>query len=162
MNYVDFLHSLDKYLKQCFELHKDYVYCKKGCSSCCEKGDYPISQTELEYIMQGYIAQDNKTKKIIQDQINKIKKGGACPFLINNQCSIYNYRPIVCRVHGLAYLLKNNTVKVPYCVNEGKNYNSVYKDGTIEISPIAKNLETSSFAKEFNFGEIRNMYDWLK
>ena len=111
--------------------------------------------------MQGYIELDNETKIIIQENIQKIKKGGTCPFLINKKCSIYNFRPIICRVHGLAYLYKNNTVKLPYCVNSNKNYVNVYANCEINIEPIKENLDTQEVLKNFNFGEIRNLYDWL-
>ena len=162
MDYTDFLQTLDDYLEKCFKLHESYIYCKKGCSSCCEEGDYPLSQRELEFLMQGYISLDNETKRIVQNQIKVMEKGKACPFLINKCCSIYNYRPIICRVHGLAYICKENTVKVPYCANEGKNYSSVYKDGTIEISPISRNLDTKNLLDVFYDIELKNMYDWLK
>ena len=81
-----------------------------------------MSQMELEYLMQGYIALDAKLKLKVQNNIKNMQRGGACPFLIDKTCSVYQYRPIICRVHGLAYLCKENTVKVPYCVNENKNY----------------------------------------
>lgn len=160
--YRAFLKLFDEKLKSYFEIHKDYIYCACGCSECCEKGDYPISNLELEYLMQGFIELDNKEKKQVQENLKNIEKGGACPFLLNKQCSIYPYRPIICRVHGIAYLCKEKTVKVPYCVNSGKNYHKVYKDGEININPVLENLDTPQILKDFDYGEIRNLVDWLK
>ncbi len=160
--YIDFLNQLDKKLDVYQKLQSDYIHCKAGCSTCCEKGDYPISQIELEYLMQGYAALDNETKIQIQNNIRDIEKGGQCPFLIEQKCSIYPYRPIICRVHGLAYLFKDGVVKVPYCANEGKNYSDVYKNGEIFVEPIKENLDTASILKDFGAIEIRNLYDWLK
>ena len=161
MKYKDFLDNLDKKLEEYFSAHKEFIHCKPGCSSCCEKGDYPLSKIELEYLMQGFISLDDETKIRVQNNIKNIEKGRTCPFLINKKCSIYSYRPIVCRVHGLAYICKENVVKVPYCVNEGKNYASVYKDGEITINPVLENLDTQNVLKDFDFGEIRNLCDWL-
>lgn len=161
IKYIQFLKDFDSKLKKYFNQHQEFIHCKLYCSECCEKGDYPISELELNYMMQGYIELDNETKIIIQENIQKIKKGGACPFLINKKCSLYNYRPIICRVHGLAYLYKNNTVKLPYCVNSNKNYVNVYANCEINIEPIKENLDTQEVLKNFNFGEIRNLYDWL-
>ena len=161
MNYKNFLDNLDKRLAQYFELHKEHIKCCSGCSSCCETGDYPLSQLELEYLMQGFAQLSNEDKFKVQENIKNIIKGGACPFLINKKCSIYPYRPIICRVHGLAYICHNDVVKVPYCVNEGKNYTSAYKDGEIEINPIKENLDTVELLKGFDFGEIRNLYNWI-
>ena len=162
MNYSTFLSDLDKKLSEYFSFHREHICCIIGCSSCCEKGDYPMSQMELEYLMQGYIALDARLKLKVQNNIKNMQRGGACPFLIDKTCSVYQYRPIICRVHGLAYLCKENTVKVPYCVNENKNYTKVYNDGEIEIAPIAENLDTASILKSYEFGEIRNLVDWLQ
>ena len=161
MNYEVFLVDLDKRLHQYFEYHKEHINCCVGCSSCCETGDYPMSQIELEYLMQGYAKLSDKNKITVQNNIKNIVKGGACPFLIDKKCSVYPYRPIVCRVHGLAYICHGEVVKVPYCANEGKNYTKVYKDGEIEINPIKENLDTQNILKDFNFGEIRNLIDWI-
>ena len=161
MNYSDFLKDLDKRLLQYFELHKSFINCHLGCSSCCENGDYPLSQIELEYLMQGFIKLNDDTKRVVQENIKDMKKGEACPFLVDKKCSVYGYRPIICRVHGLAYLCKDETVKVPYCAKEGRNYTNVYKDGEIEINPIKENLDTQNILKDFDFGEIRNLIDWI-
>lgn len=160
--YRDFLEKLDIKLKSYFEAHKIHIKCTCGCSSCCEKGDYPISNLELEYLMQGFIGLDNDTKKQVQENLKHFEKGGICPFLVDKNCSVYNFRPIICRVHGIAYLCKDKTVKIPYCVNEGKNYSTVYKDGEININPVLENLDTPQILKDFDYGEIRNLADWLK
>lgn len=159
--FKDFLQELDKKLSIYFEKHKTHIHCKAGCSECCEKGDYPVSQLELEYMMQGFIALDDETKIKIQNNIKAMEKGGVCPFLLDKKCSIYPFRPIVCRVHGLAYLCREKVVKVPYCVNLGKNYANVFDNGTITINPILENLDTPNILKDFNYGEIRNLFDWL-
>ena len=161
MDYKDFLSVLDRRISSYFEKHKDYVSCKIGCSECCKMGDYPMSQLEFDYIMRGYINLDEQTKQIIKTNIQNIEKGGACPFLIENKCSIYPYRPIVCRVHGLAYRT-NNIVKMPYCANQGKNYAEVYSGKEILLEPISENLDTPEILKDIEYGEIRNLYDWLK
>lgn len=162
MNYEDFLVDLDKRLHQYFESHREYINCCLGCSSCCEKGDYPLSNIELEYLMHGFMTLNDETKIKVQNNIKNIKQGGVCPFLINKECSVYPFRPIICRVHGLAYICKDNVVKVPYCVNDGKNYANVYENGEITINPVLENLDTQNVLKDFELGEIRNLYDWIK
>ena len=161
MDYELFLRELDSRLETYFKIHKDFICCKEGCSFCCEKGDYPLSEIELQYMMRGYIALENQIKTSVKKNIKNMEQGGICPFLINKRCSIYPYRPIICRVHGLAYLCGEKTVKVPYCVNENKNYAGVYRNGEININPIKENLDTPQILKDFDFGEIRNLYNWL-
>ena len=111
--------------------------------------------------MQGYINIDNSLKKKVQENIQNMEKGGACPFLVNKECSVYEYRPIICRVHGLAYL-RNDIAIVPYCVNSDLNYAKVFKNDEIQTEPIKENLDTPTVLKDFDYGEIRSLYDWLK
>ncbi len=160
MDYPKFLENLDKELENYFNSQAPYIHCKKGCADCCKKGDYPMTDIELKYLMLGYEKLDLETKATVQENIKKMKKGEACPFLINNECSVYNHRPIICRVHGLAYLYNDNTVKLPYCRKTGKNYASLYNNGVFTGSPIKENLETIKLMEGFNYGEIRNLYDW--
>lgn len=162
IKYEKFLESFDKKLEEYFGRESAFICCKSGCSACCETGDYPLSQLELEYVMKGFAALNNTEKREVQKNIKTIQKGGKCPFLVKKLCSIYPYRPVICRVHGLAYLCRDNTVKVPYCVNEGKNYSAVYSEGKIEINPVTENLDTPNVLKDFDFGEIRNLYYWIK
>lgn len=161
MIFSDFVKEIDKRLDNYFKQYRDYICCKEGCSYCCENGDYPLSETELMFIMQGFAKTDNETKRLVQENISKMSRGGACPFLINKKCSIYEYRPIICRVHGLAYICKDNTVKLPYCVNLGLNFKDVYKDNIFLNEPIKQNLDTSEILKGIDYGEVRNMYDWI-
>lgn len=160
--YKLFLKNFDEKLEKYKSSHQAFLCCQKGCSICCEKGEYPISELELKYLMHGYIELDISTKIKIQENIKNIKKGEKCPFLINNFCSIYEHRPIICRVHGLAYLCKDNLAKLPYCVNLGKNYKNCYKDNELLVEPIKDNLETYEVLKDFDFGPIKNLYDWIK
>ena len=60
-----------------------------------------------------------------------------------------------------AYFCKDKLVKVPYCANNGLNYKETYKNGEFLSEPIQENLDTQNLLKDFEFGEIRNLYDWL-
>lgn len=148
--------AVDKRLSVYFKKYKNYICCSAGCSSCCEKGDYPLSDLELKALMKGYASLDSESKIVVQNNIKNMERGGVCPFLLNNLCSIYEYRPIVCRIHGLAYKNDKGFVKLPYCVTQGKNFADYYKDGIFYLEPISSNLDDL-----INIGEVRNLYDWL-
>lgn len=64
-----------------------YSPCKKGCDHCCHI-EMALSGLEAEYIIKNV-----KIKKA------KLLRGQACPFLKNGNCSIYAYRPFLCRRH---------------------------------------------------------------
>lgn len=181
--YEKFLKEFDEVLKCLLESQKRYLKCKKGCSKCCEKGEYPFSQIEFAYLTQGYINLPDKTKILVQQNIRNLKmdkkefKGERfehkCPFLINGECSVYEYRGIICRTFGLCYYDDiNGYVRLPDCVHYGLNYSDFYddKNHTLNIQDVPRvNLRidrvlNSQLADKYNLecGEIRPKMDWFE
>lgn len=193
-NYEKYLGNLqNNIIDKFFEEQKAYIKCKMGCSSCCEKGEYPCSELELMYLMKGFNELDEDTKNKIQKNVNAITKEleesleklYICPFLIDNCCSVYENRMLICRTHGLLFYKTNKegqtTNKIPACVEEGLNYSEVYDKETktiseekwlnsgIETKPIAHNIDreiliNNSDTKKLNldFSESKKLIDWLK
>ena len=189
--YELYLTMLTQQLGAFFEEQAPYIHCKEGCSHCCEKGEYPFSEIEFAYLMIGVRFLPPQIVALIEQNIERIKKDKehhisdkpfmhACPFLINKRCSLYNFRGIICRSHGLAFFSKTNKLLVPACVDLGLNYSSVfdyetktisnekYKQTGIEQEPLAHNvglhfLTNNSYTKEvgLDFGEIKPMIDWF-
>lgn len=146
--YEQYLNYLNPKFANYFEQQKPYIYCKEGCSICCETGLYPHSKLEFEYLMIGLNSLPEDKKQQVQDNIKQIKidrqnitdgKGYyKCPFLLNKSCSIYNYRSMICRTYGLLHFSydENNKEKfnIPACVANGLNYNQVYDNEKETIS----------------------------
>ena len=191
LKYEYYLTAIQKQLGVFFEEQSPYIFCKEGCSHCCEKGEYPFSEIEFAYLMIGVRTLVPETVAQIEKNILEVKSerehysgDGAfmykCPFLINKRCSLYNYRGIICRTHGLAFFSKEQKLLVPACVDKGLNYSNVYyfekgcisdekysKSG-IEQEPLAHNVGlyfmiNNSLTKELklDFGEIKPMVDWF-
>ena len=80
--------------------HKNHMQCKKGCDFCCM--NYSIFPIEFNFIVNAL------KKKNEKPLVNNEAEEEVCIFLINNQCSIYSERPIICRTHGLPLLYMNN------------------------------------------------------
>lgn len=179
--YEKFLEELDKELRGYFLKHKKYIKCKKGCTDCCEKGEYPFSRLETEYIMYGFVNLPKETKSEIRKNITELKIAKQnskaerflykCPFLIDKSCALYERRGIVCRTFGLAYLKSDGTINLPNCTNLGLNYANVFNPKTKEISldnPIKRELTIDKILRsniaekyELECGEIRPLIDWF-
>ena len=174
--YKKFLEEFDKQLGKYFDEHKQFLCCKKGCTDCCEIGDYPFSRLEAEYIMSAFVKLSVEKQKLIKQNIKNLQtiqknKMYACPFLIDKECALYDYRGIVCRTFGLAYV-DCGIVKLPECANLGLNYNKVYNKGKKEVTlenPVTENLRTdkvlhSPLAEKYNLecGEIRPLIEWFR
>lgn len=67
------------------------VQCIPGCSDCCGPvGFAPVEKQRL--------ARQGKLVALSQFGITTI--GADCPYLFDGRCSIYNERPLVCRLYG--------------------------------------------------------------
>lgn len=138
-NYIKYLKFLDLKLNKFFSRQKPYIRCTKGCALCCKNAEYPYSEIEIQYIMQGAWQLDVQSRKLILKNIKEIRfknlnfKGETfkydCPFLINKECSVYEYRGIVCRAFGLINIGADGRFKVPFCCFQGYNYANVMEAG---------------------------------
>ena len=179
--YENFLKEFDGALSKYFELHKKYIKCKKGCTDCCTKGEFPFSRLEAEYLMQAFVnlpkdVKDDIRRNIIILKEDKLKSKEkrftyTCPFLVNSECALYPQRGIICRTYGLACLQKDGKVKLPNCAETGLNYREIYNSKTKELNlsdPVMQDLKIdnclrSSLAEKYELecGEIRPLIDWF-
>ena len=86
------LEKLYAFMDELYAFVGNFTPCRKGCSSCC-RITVSISSLEAEYV---------QTNLVIRQTPNLDKKvffGTPCPFLNDDACSIYEYRPFVCRRH---------------------------------------------------------------
>lgn len=183
-NFEKFLQSVDSDLEKIFEHQKEYICCKKGCSLCCENGDYPLSKIEFEYMLEEFFKLDNELKIQIYQNIIKIKQENkvfyVCPFLINNSCSIYSHRPFVCRTFGVLTEDSKGNPAFPMCASQGLNFSKIYDKEKQHLSAelVEKNhlktfpkifrlnnkvIMNLPFAKELNieFGEAKRLIDFF-
>ena len=194
--YCQFLRVINQRIDEHFENQKEFICCKEGCAMCCKNAQYPCSKLEFEFLKIGFSSLPLEKQKIIISNIEHIKnelkehKEGkfiyTCPFLINDRCSVYNFRMIICRTFGLAYYKETdkenepNVINVPFCVYDGLNYSTVYDVESKTLSskkkenlhyknePVAFNLDMKSLKEKFgqdimnlDFGEEKALIDWL-
>lgn len=189
-NYVAYLKFLDEKFNRFFEKQKPYIFCKKGCGKCCRNAHFPYTQIEINYLVAGAWLLPPETQDIIADNIARVmeeRKNNEnksfrydCPFLIKNECSVYEYRGIICRSFGLMTVGLDEKIKVPFCWEQGLNYSNVMQDDGKKVSvekfkmlnvkeePVAFNisykfLTDPDFSRGFNFefGETKPLIEWF-
>lgn len=188
-NYLLYLKFIDEKLSKIFEKQKPFLCCKKGCAKCCKTAQFPYTQIEMFYLLQGATKLlDNESINLVMQNIAEIKKKKEefsekeflydCPFLINNECSVYEYRGVICRAFGLMNISESGKVRMPFCCFQGYNYAKImdgknisskkFKELGIEEEPAAFHtdynfLTDKDFEKmfHFKFGEKKPMIDWF-
>jgi hypothetical protein len=69
-----YIKTIQYYLDQYFEDQKEYICCHRGCSHCCEKGSYPYSKMEFEYLLIGFFKLDLKEQQGVIKRIQALKE----------------------------------------------------------------------------------------
>jgi hypothetical protein len=95
------------------EKHATKMECKKGCSKCCQT-DISVFEIESERIAEWFYAQDELTQKDLLEKWSGPNKEGYCTFLYDDQCTIYEARPLICRTQGLPLFLSSENA-LDYC-----------------------------------------------
>lgn len=93
--------------------HAEQMECKKGCSKCC-KTDISVFEIEGDRINEWFYAQDELKQKELLELWNGPNQEGYCTFLYNDQCTVYEARPLICRTQGLPLFLSTDNV-LDYC-----------------------------------------------
>ncbi len=166
--YEIFLGMLIKELNRMFSAQSEFIKCKEGCSYCCEKGEYPFSRIEFDYLMKGYKALPQGTKnKILENiaNINEDKKKSdnkdfmyKCPFLLDKRCTVYENRGIICRTFGLLCEHTDDRYTIPFCHEYGLNYSNVYDKELGQISEeLSQSYETEPTAYRISRETIQNL-----
>ena len=151
--YKKYLVSLQNLLDECFENQKEYICCHQGCSFCCEKGEYPYSELEFNYLLLGFFKIPISEQKKVVLRIKNLKEEYTkcvdkknfmyrCPFLNEeNSCTVYEYRGLICRTFGLITELESGKYTLPFCSALGLNYSKIYNQELKKIDyDLVKNL----------------------
>jgi Fe-S-cluster containining protein len=155
--YKELLNTIDLHFEKVKQLQKDEMSCSKGCSSCCIN-DLTVCSIEAHYMK---TAITNKNFNMPNtDETN-------CIFLIDNECSIYNHRPVVCRTQGLPLLYEGHEGEKELSVCEKNFLNNISSESILDMEKINTALiminkmfeneqQTSidSSIKRFTFKEI--------
>lgn len=81
-----------------FSYAHEFVACKKGCAYCCYQ-QIQISSLEAEYIREKTGIFPAKLSAAPSRDLQEFSGNTPCPFLKQGACSIYEHRPIICRIH---------------------------------------------------------------
>ena len=189
--YLEFLDYFQNMLNRDFADQAPYIKCKMGCAKCCQNGNYPFSQLEVEFLKQEFktLAPELKQKILgkIKDLIDKKNNSKEdpfmheCPFLVDNVCSVYNNRGIICRTFGLIYFNDSERMQMPFCAFEGLNYSEVMDfekniiteeklaESGITVEPKSFNLDYKKVTDDkiahsfgFSYGEKGPLLDILE
>jgi uncharacterized protein len=149
--YIKLREEIDRVCTSLHKLHNEYTCCSLGCDGCCM--NFRLLPLEY-YSILNFIKELNL---IIQNEIENEK----CPFLINHSCSIYPFRPIICRSHGLPIInmdREGENWELSFCqLNFKENdteyfdHSNCYDQDTFNSKLFLLNLEFIKKFKDFDY-----------
>ncbi len=93
--------------------HSTQMECKAGCSKCCMT-DISVFEIEADRIVEWFEQQTIEKKVELKKVWEAPNEKGACSFLYEGSCSIYEARPLICRTQGLPIFVASENV-LDYC-----------------------------------------------
>lgn len=80
--------------------------CKSGCAKCCYT-DISVFDVEADLVREWLNALSESARDELENLWKTKNNDGACSFLYDEKCSIYEVRPIICRTQGAPLFLSN-------------------------------------------------------
>lgn len=126
--YLTLIEDMDAHVARAWK-HPDHRGCPATCNDCCHAAAVlPVGVVEMEHVLNGLIALPTDVREfilekarrsvalldaygldvttIVSDPMGKPsdllagKPEAPCPLLIGGVCSVYDHRPLICRVWG--------------------------------------------------------------
>lgn len=87
----------------------DAFTCRVGCSSCChvQFGVLGVEADRLRIALGALARHDPVLRGRVRSQALDPSRT-ACALLVDERCSVYDERPIICRSHGLPIRIKHD------------------------------------------------------
>ncbi len=93
--------------------YKAQMKCAEGCSKCCYT-DISVFEVESEHIKEWFNSLSTDEQSALKTLWQAPVASGACTFLYNDRCSVYEARPIICRTQGAPLFIQSENV-LDYC-----------------------------------------------
>ena len=101
--YRQLIGKIDAVAQKLTSIHADHITCAQQCCSCCTN----ISVWPVEF----YSILDQLRQAGITNLT--FDENATCGFLKDNLCQLYQFRPIICRTHGLPIVFRNDDTDPP-------------------------------------------------
>ena len=110
-------------------IHGDSIVCRAGCDECCVNFTIGVGE---------FAALKGKILNLPECSANKDR--GSCFFLNNGLCSIYEFRPVICRTHGLPVRFADENGNIEYSSCCKNSAITMDESNTIDIDSINEKL----------------------
>jgi len=111
--YVELVADVDRIAGRIAAYYSKHLVCAVDCSACC-RHHLSVFEVEAATVRRAVRSLPRETRETLKLQAQQALAGTAqgdsppCPLLIDQKCSIYASRPIICRTQGLPLLIERD------------------------------------------------------
>ena len=114
-NYRSLLSRVDQHCGKICEEFAEQLSCRAGCSACCQHLTlFPVEAANLVTAVEQL---PSELRALLAGRI-QWPESGTCPLLLDDRCTVYSNRPVICRTHGLPLLADVEGVQIVDCCPE--------------------------------------------
>ncbi len=110
-SYRKFIEQVDRLAAKLQARYSRHLACRAGCAGCCHH-HLSVFAVEAEEARAAVEALPAPIRARVEEQAREViereDRGEpvACPLLVDDRCSIYESRPLICRTQGLPLLIE--------------------------------------------------------
>ena len=120
------MEEVDRFAARLQAHYSKHLVCRAGCAGCC-RHHLSVFAVEAEGARAAIESLPIQIRDRVEEQAHEVIKCEAqgefvdgplhCPLLIDNRCSIYESRPLICRTQGLPLLMEaeDGEQEVDFC-----------------------------------------------
>jgi Fe-S-cluster containining protein len=157
--YRDLLDRVDRLLYRIQRRYSAQIACHKGCNCGCRNlSVFPIEALSLAGALQNLPA----------GSAARIRKRAAmasfweCPLLEDRACSLYAFRPVICRTHGFPLqTIYNERLSIGYCRHNFRRISPIPNDAVIDLDPVNAALRTINASAVIEIAHVLKLPDRL-
>ena len=120
--YRELVTEIDEMTARLTSRYREHLQCQAGCSGCCQH-HLSLFKVEADTILDVILRMPVTRRVVLESQAREVRERETngltvtCPLLLNDRCSIYESRPIICRTQGLPLLMTSDdgTEEVDWC-----------------------------------------------
>jgi len=155
MNYRDLLTRVDRLLDRIQRRYSGHIVCHKGCACGCRNlSVFPVEALSLV----------NAIRNLSEETGAKIRRRAAatsfwdCPLLEDRACSMYAFRPVICRTHGFPLLTHyKGRPSIGYCRKNFKDMSPIPEDASIDLDNINRTLRAMNASVVDELAHVLNL-----
>jgi Fe-S-cluster containining protein len=115
LHYKKLLQDIELLTTNLYEQFSKEITCHLGCTSCCYQ-QLSLSQVEADFVSKAIKKLPKESQEGLLSRAKAINPESeipqACPMLDGIACSIYEFRPVICRTHGFPITFKDDNEEI--------------------------------------------------